>query len=85
MPVALELTLSSALLLALAAPPLVAQRGAEADGAAGQALYQKYCTACHGGNAQGGHGPNLTSGPWRWGGSDAEILRNIFRVPVPKV
>jgi hypothetical protein len=36
------------------------------------------CTACHGGNAKGGRGPDLTSGLWRSGSSDAEIVKNIL-------
>jgi PQQ-dependent dehydrogenase (methanol/ethanol family) len=48
------------------------------DVAAGQAQFQKLCTGCHGGNAKGGRGPDLTSGQWRSGGSDVEILKNIL-------
>src|SRR5205085_6267736 len=40
---------------------------------------EKSCTACHGGNAKGGRAPDLTSGRWRSGGSDAEVIRNITR------
>src|SRR5215475_1032547 len=55
------------------------RRAADADLSAGKALFEKSCTACHGGNAKGGRGPDLTSGRWRWGGSDAEIARNIIQ------
>src|SRR5206468_2862628 len=48
------------------------------DAAAGRALFLKSCTACHGENAKGGRAPDLTSGQWRWGGSDEEIQRNIL-------
>ena len=57
----------------------VAQQASESDVAAGKSLFQKSCTACHGGNAQGGRGPDLTSGRWRSGGSDAELTPNIIR------
>ena len=77
MPAALRAIVTAALLPFVLPSILPGQRGA-ADVTGGQALYQKYCTACHGGNAQGGHGPDLTSGKWRWGGSDAEIQRNIL-------
>ena len=35
------------------------------------------CAACHGENAQGGRGSDLTTGRWRWGGSDAELMLSI--------
>src|SRR5947209_2120802 len=57
---------------------LIAQRSANSDIAAGQKLFQKSCTACHGENAKGGRGPDLTTGQWRWGGSNAAILQNIL-------
>src|ERR1051326_3904687 len=62
----------------LSASVLTAQTPGAEDAAAGQAQFQKLCAACHGGNAQGGRGPNLTSGQWRYGGSDTEILKNIM-------
>ena len=79
MPPAAKFVPPTSSLLLLLALILCAQRAPETDVPGGQALYQKYCTACHGGNAQGGRGPNLTSGQWPSGGSDAEILRNILR------
>src|SRR2546430_9681139 len=63
-------------LLLLSVPRLLAQQAA--DISAGQKLFQKSCTSCHGENAKGGRGPDLTTGQWRWGGSDAAILRNIL-------
>lgn len=68
----------SALLLLAAATSLPAQTAAPSDVAAGRDLFQQFCTACHGSNATGGRAPDLTSGRWRWGGSDAEIVRNIL-------
>jgi len=56
---------------------LIAQHAA-ADVSDGQKLFQKSCTSCHGENAKGGRGPDLTTGQWRWGGSDQAILRNIL-------
>src|SRR6266849_4670809 len=75
-PAAMGFRLSSALLLFVSISILAAQ-GPE-DVASGRELFQKFCTACHGGNAKGGRGPDLTSGRWRSGGSDADILRNIL-------
>src|SRR5438132_1656755 len=63
--------------LLLCAPLLFAQQTG-ADIAAGQKLFQKSCTSCHGENAKGGRGPDLTTGQWRWGGSDSKILQNIL-------
>jgi PQQ-dependent dehydrogenase, methanol/ethanol family len=60
------------------AAALLAQRCYSADIAAGQQLFQKSCISCHGGNAKGGRGPDLTTGQWRWGGSDDAILKNIL-------
>ena len=37
------------------------------------------CSGCHGESAKGGRGPDLTTGTWRWGGSDQELLRNIVK------
>ena len=80
LPYAVNLRLPASLLLTLFASTSFAQQAAsEADVAAGKILFQKSCTACHGGNAQGGRGPDLTSGRWRSGGSDAELTRNIIR------
>jgi len=44
----------------------------------GRALFQKTCSACHGSEAKGGRGPDLTTGRWKWGSSGADILRNIL-------
>ena len=68
----------TACLLILSAPLLLSQHPAGADVSAGQRLFQKSCTSCHGGNAKGGRGPDLTTGDWRWGGSNSAILQNIL-------
>lgn len=44
---------------------------------AGRAQFVKMCSGCHGDNAKGGRGSDLTTGKWKWGGSDDEIIRNI--------
>ena len=44
----------------------------------GHKLFQKNCAACHGMEAKGGRGSDLTTGHWKWGSSDADILRNIL-------
>ncbi len=44
---------------------------------AGRRLFQRSCTGCHGENAKGGRAPDLTSGNFRWGGADADLMRVI--------
>ncbi len=58
---------------------LSAQDATGIDLSAGQKLFQKSCTACHGENGKGGRGPDLTSGQWRFGRSDEAILKNIVQ------
>jgi PQQ-dependent dehydrogenase (methanol/ethanol family) len=58
---------------------LSAQDATGIDLSAGQKLFQKSCTACHGENAKGGRGPDLTTGQWRSGRSDDAILKNILQ------
>src|SRR6266404_4414210 len=67
-----------ACLLIFSAPVLLSQHPAGADVSAGQKLFQKSCSSCHGENAKGGRGPDLTTGDWRWGGSNSAILQNIL-------
>jgi putative heme-binding domain-containing protein len=44
----------------------------------GASLFRADCSPCHGLNAQGGgRGPDLTSGRWTHGSTDAEIFRTI--------
>lgn len=44
----------------------------------GASLFRPNCSPCHGVNATGGgRGPNLTSGRWTHGSSDADIFRTI--------
>jgi putative heme-binding domain-containing protein len=41
------------------------------------ALFHKYCAACHGLNGNGGRGPDLVSGRWTHGSTDADLQRVI--------
>ncbi|MDX2033525.1 MAG: PQQ-dependent dehydrogenase, methanol/ethanol family [Blastocatellia bacterium] len=43
----------------------------------GARLFSQSCSACHGNNAKGGRASDLTTGQWKHGGSDAELIRNI--------
>ncbi len=44
----------------------------------GASLFRANCSPCHGLNARGGgRGPDLTSGRWTHGSSDADIFRTI--------
>ncbi|MFZ0009541.1 MAG: c-type cytochrome, partial [Steroidobacteraceae bacterium] len=47
--------------------------GAQAPGRidVGHKLFQKNCSACHGSEAKGGRGPDLTTGHRKYGSSDA--------------
>lgn len=45
----------------------------------GARLFSQNCSACHGNNAKGGRGSDLTTGQWRHGGSDADLIRNIIK------
>ena len=48
----------------------------------GRTLFGDNCAACHGSNAQGGHGfPNLTTASWLWGG-DPESIAETIRVGI---
>lgn len=45
----------------------------------GQELFTKMnCVGCHGYDAKGGMGPDLTDTYWRYGGSPAEIYKSIY-------
>jgi cbb3-type cytochrome c oxidase subunit III len=58
-----------------AANPVVGDPAAVREGAS---LFRANCSPCHGLNAKGGgRGPDLTSGRWTHGSSDAEIFRTI--------
>lgn len=61
--------LSDADLTAIAKDPARVQAGVE--------IYRTRCLACHGDQAQGGIGPNLTDAFWLHGGKPAQILASI--------
>ena len=50
----------------------------EADAEAGARVFQRSCSLCHGADATGGDGPDLTRGVFRHGSSDAALFRNIL-------
>ncbi|HEY0263926.1 MAG TPA: PQQ-dependent dehydrogenase, methanol/ethanol family [Granulicella sp.] len=50
--------------------------------AAGKTLYEQTCQSCHGGEARGDRGPNLTSGNLQHGNADTDIYQTI-RTGVP--
>jgi len=45
----------------------------------GQQLFRLSCASCHGLNAKGLRGPDLTTGQWTRGGSDAQLFRTIMQ------
>ncbi len=52
---------------------------AQVNVAAGAVRYRLYCAECHGRKGLGGRGPDLVSGRWTHGSSDAEIARTIAK------
>jgi alcohol dehydrogenase (cytochrome c) len=45
----------------------------------GRRLFVSNCSACHGDTGKGGRGPDLTTGDWKHGESDEDLLRNITK------
>ena len=45
----------------------------------GAKLFAQNCSACHGDTAKGGRAPDLTSGQWKHGGTDEDLIRNIVK------
>ncbi len=68
-----------AFLIALTTSVLAAQnlRTSPADVAAGAKTFRSHCSPCHGLRAEGGRGPNLASGRFYHGSTDADLLNNI--------
>jgi putative heme-binding domain-containing protein len=64
------------LLILLGAAPLVAQYTA-ADREAGGRIFHTHCAPCHGIKGTGGTGPDLTTGRFFHGSTDADLYRNI--------
>ena len=52
---------------------------AQSDVAAGADVFRLTCAECHGKRGLGGRGPDLVSGRWTHGGSDAEISNTISK------
>jgi putative heme-binding domain-containing protein len=48
-----------------------------ADVAAGAKIFRSHCAECHGLKGEGGRGPNLQTGVFFHGGTDADLFRNI--------
>jgi putative heme-binding domain-containing protein len=48
-----------------------------ADQAAGAKIFRSHCAPCHGARAEGGLGPNLTTGSFFHGGADPDLYRTI--------
>lgn len=51
--------------------------GQSTDVAAGAKIFRSHCAQCHGSKGEGGLGPNLTTGVFYHGGTDADLYRNI--------
>ncbi|MEZ5355052.1 MAG: PQQ-binding-like beta-propeller repeat protein [Bryobacteraceae bacterium] len=64
------------LTILLAALPVLAQHPSLRIG---QRLFVRKCSACHGANAKGGRAPDLTTGQWKHGGADDDLVRNITK------
>ncbi len=52
--------------------------------AAGKAIYDANCVACHGAALEGGIGPNLTDDEWLHGNTRAEMVQTITNGVVAK-
>lgn len=51
--------------------------GDSAAAAAGEKLFDEKCADCHGSDAMGGAGPDLTDDKWIYGGADADLFTTI--------
>lgn len=49
-----------------------------ADAAAGAKIFRSHCADCHGLTGAGGKGPNLTTGVYYHGSTDAALFKNII-------
>ena len=50
-------------------------RTTPADAAAGAKIFRSHCAECHGLKGEGGKGPNLSSGVYYHGSSDASLFQ----------
>ena len=57
--------------------PVVNPHATAADRAAGAKIFRSHCASCHGLKGTGGLGPNLTTGRFFHGDSDADLYDNI--------
>src|SRR5256714_14343944 len=57
--------------------PVRNPRTSPEDIALGAKTFRSHCAPCHGMRAEGGRGPNLASGRFYHGSSDADLLKNI--------
>jgi putative heme-binding domain-containing protein len=62
---------------ALGQTPVTNPHASASDRAAGAAIFRSHCAPCHGIGGKGGLGPNLTTGAFFHGSSDADLYRNI--------
>jgi hypothetical protein len=49
----------------------------ETDVAMGAKIFHSHCAECHGLKGEAGRGPNLTTGQFYHGSTDADLMRNI--------
>ncbi len=56
--------------------PLQGQPGAVAEGH--RRFIEMNCAGCHGYDAAGGMGPNLTDKYWRYGGTPVQVFKSIY-------
>ena len=83
----MRLVLAALMLLAIGIAPCVARAQQKAHEASvakaasikeGASLFRANCSPCHGPNARGGgRGPDLTSGRWTHGSSNAQVFHTI--------
>jgi putative heme-binding domain-containing protein len=81
------LTWSTLALVVLATSVSLAQQGEPTNPFQGNAqaidqglqLFRLSCASCHGLNAKGLRGPDLTTGQWTRGGSDGQLFRTIMQ------
>ena len=69
---------STKTLAAIAFPALLCAQHPP-DATDGARLFAQNCSACHGDTAKGGRAPDLTTGQWKHGNTDADILRNTTK------
>jgi cytochrome c oxidase cbb3-type subunit 3 len=43
----------------------------------GEKIFDERCADCHGSDAMGGAGPDLTDDRWSYGGSDADVFATV--------